>query len=76
MNYYSLVFWNGRLCGVVSAVLGESTYVASLWPVGLMEIKKTGSTERLADGFDERRIRAPDWPDVKNFAHTDPASKR
>jgi hypothetical protein len=58
--------WNGRLCGVVNAVLGENTYVASLWPVGLMEIKRTGSTERLADWFDERRIHASDWPDVKN----------
>lgn len=79
------VLSNGRLCGVVSAVLGENTYVASLWPVGLMEIKKTGSTERLADWFDEQRIHASDWPDVKNrislrvdecgvhFAHIDPA---
>jgi hypothetical protein len=80
------VFWNGRLCGVVSAVLGENTYVASLWPFGLMEIKRAGHTERVADWFDERRIRTADWPDIKNrmslrvepggryFAYIDPAS--
>jgi hypothetical protein len=60
------VLWNGRLCGVVSGGLGENTYVASLWPFGLMNIKKAGSSERLADWFDARRINASDWPDVKN----------
>src|SRR5207245_4773054 len=53
------VFWNGRLCGVASGVLFDKTYVASLWPFGLMEIKKPGSVERLTDWFD-------DWADVKN----------
>ena len=32
------VFWDGRLCGLVSGGLGNSTYVASLWPLCLMEI--------------------------------------
>lgn len=80
------VLWNGRFCGVVSAGLGETTYVASLWPFCLMEVKRTGAaTERLADWFDDRRIRAYDWIDVKNrislrvdecgahFAHIEPA---
>jgi hypothetical protein len=60
------VFWNGRLCGVASGVLFDKTYVASLWPFGLMEIKKLRSVERLANWFDERRIHAPDWPEIKN----------
>lgn len=80
------VLWNGRLCGVVSAVLGENTYVASLWPLGLMEIKKADSTERLVDWFDQRRIYAHDWSYVRSrislrvdecgvhFAHIDLAS--
>jgi hypothetical protein len=58
--------WNGRLCGVVSGGLGANTYVASLWPFGLMNIKKAASSERLADWFDARRINASDWPNVKN----------
>jgi hypothetical protein len=47
-------------------VLFDKTYVASLWPFGLMEIKKLRSVERLANWFDERRIHAPDWPEIKN----------
>jgi hypothetical protein len=31
-----------------------------------MEIKKLRSVERLANWFDERRIHAPDWPEIKN----------
>jgi len=59
------VLWNGRLCGVVSGGLGENTYVASLWLFGLMDIKKAGSSEQLADWFDARRIPACDWLNVR-----------
>jgi hypothetical protein len=30
---------HGRLCGVVSAGLGDNTYIASFWPVGLGRLR-------------------------------------
>ena len=72
------VFHNGKLCGVVSggSLADEDlTYVASLWPICLMEIEypNLGSLNRreaIADWFDAKRIRASDWPFIKQHATT------
>jgi trypsin-like peptidase len=70
------VFHNGRLCGVVSggSIAEESlTYVASLWPICLMEIEypnlgSLNKKEAIGDWFESGRIRAADWPEVKRRA--------
>lgn len=70
------VFYNGRLCGVVSggSIAEENlTYVASLWPLCLMEIEypNLGSLNRkeaVGDWFENGRLCAPDWPAVKGRA--------
>jgi hypothetical protein len=64
------VFWGGRLCGLVSGGLFGSTYIASLWPLCLMEIEypNLGTLNRKAaigDWFDEGRLVSPDWPAIK-----------
>jgi hypothetical protein len=70
------VFYNGRLCGVVSggSVAEEHlTYVASLWPICLMEIEypdlgTLNKKEAVGDWFEQGRLSARDWPLVKQRA--------
>jgi hypothetical protein len=72
------VFYNGRLCAIVSGgtVAEENlTYVATLWPICLMEIEypNLGSLNRkeaVGDWFEQGRIHASDWPEVKCRAST------
>jgi len=61
------VFWNGRLCGLAAASLGDQTYVAALWPMCefSMENKNTGKTEHFKDWLDGGRIVATDWRSVR-----------
>ena len=67
------MFHNGRLCGIVSdgSIADESlTYIASLWPLCLMEIEypNLGALNRkelIGDWFERSQIRAVDWAIVK-----------
>ena len=68
------VFHEGRLCGLVSGgSVTDETYVASLWPLCLMEIEypnlgSMNKKERLADWFESRRLRSIDWQLVRDRA--------
>ena len=68
------VFHEGRLCGLVSGgSVTNETYVASLWPLCLMEIEYPNlgllnRKERLADWFESRRLPSIDWQLVRNRA--------
>jgi hypothetical protein len=72
----SPVFWNGRLCGVVSGgTTGDvdATYVASLWPLCQMEIEfpnlgALNRKESIGDWFDRGLLDAADWQHVKRRA--------
>jgi hypothetical protein len=70
------VFHEGRLCGLVSGgSITNETYVATLWPLSLMEIEypnlgALNKKERLADWFESRRLRAVDWQLVRDRAAT------
>jgi hypothetical protein len=62
------VFWNGMLCGLVSSgSLTESTYVVSLWPMGLMTYEYPGIGGKTSFGnlLDSGTIRSTDWAAVK-----------
>jgi hypothetical protein len=66
------VFWNGRLCGLVSGGLGGQTYVASLWPLCLMEIEypNLGSLNRrdsIANWLRRGLVVSPDWPRIEKL---------
>lgn len=69
------VFWDGRLCGIVSGGLGTHTVIASLWPVCLTEFEnpKLGalnSPTTFEALLDTRQIDAVDWNRVKgNVSH-------
>lgn len=67
------VFWNGRLCGIVSGgSVSDVTYVASLWPICLMgyeyrdQADVPGRKLEFGDLFDRRVLRADDWTSVKH----------
>jgi hypothetical protein len=70
------VFHEGRLCGVVSGgSIAEDniTYIASLWPISLIEVEypDLGSLNRkeaVGDWFEQGRLKAHDWPIVKERA--------
>jgi hypothetical protein len=62
------VFWNGALCGLVSSgSLTESTFVASLWPLCLMEYEypEFGGKTSVGALLDAAVVRSTDWTAVK-----------
>jgi hypothetical protein len=62
------VFWQGNLCGIVSAgSLDDSTYAASLWPACLMEYEYPGIGGRTAFGdlFERGVLQSTDWKRVR-----------
>lgn len=62
------VFWNGTLCGLVSSgSLTESTFVASLWPLCLMEYEypEFGGKTNFGALFDDGVVRSTDWTNLK-----------
>jgi hypothetical protein len=65
------VFWNGKLCGLVSGGSDHETYVASLWPLCLLKYKYPdlgvlGGEISFGSLFDWGEIRSADWPMIKN----------
>jgi hypothetical protein len=69
------VFCGGRLCGIISGCLGNSTYVAALWPLCLTEFHSPnlGTLDRPIRYelmFESGQIRTSDWGKVKgNISH-------
>jgi hypothetical protein len=67
------VFYEGRLVGITSVSLAlqegddseRDTYVASLWPLLLMEFEIKGQKFRFQDRFDYGTIRTVDHPDFR-----------
>lgn len=66
------VLWGNRLCGIISGgSVDDRTYVASLWPLTLMEYEypdlgALGGKSRFGDLFERGAIRARDWDSVKS----------
>src|SRR5713226_2478962 len=64
------VLWRNRLCGIVSGgSIDGRTYVASLWPLTLMEYEypdlgALGGKARFGDLLERGVIRASDWNSV------------
>jgi hypothetical protein len=65
------VFWEGRLCGIVSGDSFGHTYAATLWPLCLMECHypdiagPLGASHTFGAWFDNGMLRSPDWKAVK-----------
>jgi hypothetical protein len=64
------VYWNGKLCGVVSGGWDGHTVVAALWPACLIEFEnpKLGSLNKkvtFESLFESNQIRADDWHLIK-----------
>lgn len=62
------VFWKGTLCGLVSSgSLTESTFVASLWPLCLMEYEypEFGGKTSFGALLDAGVVRSADWKSAK-----------
>jgi len=66
------VFWRDRLCGIVSGgSVDNSTYVASLWPLALMEYEYPdlgvlGGKVKFGDLLERGVIHADDWNMIKS----------
>jgi hypothetical protein len=65
------VFCRGKLCGIISGGFDDDTYVASLWPLCLLNYKypdrgALGSERSFADLFDSGELLSEDWPGIKN----------
>lgn len=63
------VFWNGALCGLVSSgSLTDSTFIASLWPLCLMEYEypEFGGKTSFGTLFDAGVVRSADWKSLKS----------
>lgn len=65
------VFWNGRLCGIVSADCEGGTYAASLWPLCLLEFEyrdmgTLGGKETIRNLLDRGILRSEDWPQIRD----------
>lgn len=66
------VLWRNRLCGIVSGgSIDDRTYVASLWPLALMEYEypdlgALGGPSRFGDLLERGVIRSIDWNSVKS----------
>jgi hypothetical protein len=70
------VFWEGKLCGIVSGGLFDQTVVASLWPLCLtvFENPAIGQLNRevtIESLFDSGQIKAADWALVKGHVSFD-----
>lgn len=65
------VFWEGRLCGIVSGDCEGGTYVASLWPLCLLEYEyrdmgTLGPKEEFRNLFERGVLRSEDWPRIRD----------
>ncbi len=65
------VFWNGKLCGLVSGGFDDETYVASLWPLCLLKYEYPGlgvlgGEASFADLFESGELRSDDWRMIKD----------
>ena len=65
------VFYRGKLCGIISGGFDDDTYVASPWPLCLLNYKypdlgALGSERSFADLFDSGELLSEDWPGIKN----------
>jgi len=65
------VFWEGKLCGIVSSDSFGETYAASLWPICLMEYEYPdlgvlGAKKSFGTLFENGVLHAADWPAVKD----------
>ena len=64
------VFWDGKLCGVVSGGLGEQTVIAALWPACLIEFEnpKLGTLNHkptVQALFETGQLHAKYWDSVR-----------
>jgi hypothetical protein len=64
------VFWDGKLCGIVSGGSENDTYAASLWPLSLMEYQYPnpgllGGTQTFRALFDSGALCLQDWPQIR-----------
>lgn len=65
------VFYENKLCGLVSGGSIEGTYISSLWPFCLMEYEfpdygTLGSKMPISSLFDSGEIKSSDWKKLKN----------
>jgi hypothetical protein len=65
------VFWEGRLCGIVSGDCEGGTYAASLWQLCLLEYEYPdmgilGKKRVFGELFDSGALRSEDWPRIKD----------
>lgn len=74
------VFYEGRLAGITSVSLAlqdgddseQDTYVASLWPLLLMEFEIKGRRFTFGDCFNYGTIRAIDYPELRGKVYRKP----
>lgn len=65
------VFWENRLCGVVSGdTIDGGTYAASLWPICLLEYEcpdfgAQGVKRTLGELFERGVLKSQDWRHIK-----------
>jgi hypothetical protein len=64
------VFWDDKLCGIVSGGFEDDTYAASLWPLLLMEYRYPdlgilGGTRIFRESLESGALRSPDWPQIR-----------
>jgi len=65
------VFSENRLCGIVSGGSDSDTYVASLWPLCMLEYEyrdmaTLGGKRTFADLFNTGELRSQDWPRIND----------
>src|SRR5262249_43522534 len=66
------VFWDGKLCGIVSGGgFDDDTYAASLWPLLLMEYQYPdsgilGGTRTFRELFESGVLSSEDWPQIRD----------
>jgi hypothetical protein len=66
------VFWEDRLCGIVSGgTIDDDTYAASLWPLCLLEYEypdlgALGVKRVLGELFERGLLRSQDWRHIKD----------
>jgi len=73
------VFWDGRLCGLVSGDSFGSTYVTSLWPLCLTGYEYPDiaflQEQSFATLFERGVLKSPDWPQIKERMSVGPDGK-
>ena len=65
------VFWDNKLCGIVSSGFEEDTWIATLWPLCLLEYEcpdlgSIGSTTTFGNLFESGVLQSQDWPILRN----------